>query len=104
MIFVLKLLVIGNNDLAESNCQILIELNEPSLRNAVRISILYVKEGNCKPTLTKGSYHNSKPVKVGKPSHRGGGSRILPGFSQLRGWEVVFVRGGVKKHKITSHF
>ena len=35
---------------------------------------------------------------------QGVGSRILPGFSQLRGWEMVFVMGGVKKHKITSHF
>ena len=33
----------------------------------------------------------------------GGVSGILPGFSQLRGWEMVFVRE-VKKHKITSHF
>jgi len=55
--------------------------------------------------FSKGSYHNSKPVKIGKPSQGGGGgSRILPWFSQLRGWEVVFVRGDVKKHKIKSHF
>jgi len=33
-----------------------------------------------------------------------GGSRILPGFSQLRGWEMVFVMGGFKCHKTTSHF
>ena len=39
---------------------------------------------------SKGSFQNSKPVKCGKPS-------------KLRGWEMVFVRGGVKKHKITSH-
>ena len=30
------------------------------------------KAGN-KNLLSKGSYHNSKPVKVGKPSLRGGG-------------------------------
>ena len=43
---------------------------------------------------TKVSFY-LKPVEVGKPSHGGGwGSRLSPGFSQLRGWEVVFVRGG----------
>ena len=52
-----------------------------------------------------GSYYNSKPVKLGNHPKGEGGSLILTGFSQLRGWEVVFVReGGVKKHKIMSHF
>ena len=31
---------------------------------------------------------------MGNHPTRGGGGRILPGFSQLRGWEIVFVRGG----------
>ena len=54
--------------------------------------------------INKGSFQNSKPLRYGKPSQV---SRILPGFYQLRGWEMVFVRGvggGVKRHKITSHF
>ena len=44
----------------------------------------------------KGSYHNSKPVKVGKPPPWGGGSRILPGFSHLEGGKW-FLLGGVSK-------
>ena len=50
--------------------------------------------------MTKGSYHNSKTGKSWETISQGGGSRILPGFSQLRGWEMVFVGEGVKKHKI----
>ena len=43
----------------------------------------------------QGSYHNSKPVKSGKPSHWGG-SRILPGFSHLEGGKW-FLLGGLSK-------
>ena len=37
-------------------------------------------------TYSKGSYHNSKPVKVGKPSPRGGGLGFYLFFSQLGKW------------------
>ena len=36
-----------------------------------------------KQGVTKGSYHNSKPVKVGKPSHSGGGLRFYLVFPNL---------------------
>ena len=46
----------------------------------------------------QGSFHNSRQVKVGKPFHRGGGSRILPGFSQLREAAKNTLRGGVPQN------
>ena len=42
--------------------------------------------------------------KVGNHPTGGGGVSDFTWFFPLRGWEMVFVRGGVKKHKITSHF
>ena len=42
--------------------------------------------------INKGSFQNSKPLRYGKPSQV---SRILPGFYQLRGWQMVFIGGGL---------
>ena len=45
---------------------------------------------------TKGSYHNSKPVKVGKPSQRGGGLGFYLVFPNLEVGKW-FLLGGVSK-------
>ena len=38
------------------------------------------------------------------PTWGRGGSHFLPWFSQLRGWEVVFVRGGQKEQDNEAFF
>ena len=47
----------------------------------------------------------TKSGKSREPIPKGGGSQILHGFSQIRGWKKIFVMGGgVKKTKRTGHF
>ena len=59
--------------------------------NAIEIYVEFVI------LFPKGSYHNSKPVKVGKPSHGGGGGLgFYLGFPNLEVGKW-FLLGGVSK-------
>ena len=81
-----------------------VSCNQSLFKRVVRISMQVNIDrampfacNHCKyQAYTKGSYHNSKPVKVGKPSHRGGGLGFYLVFPNLEVGKW-FLLGGVSK-------